>query len=369
MIAKTVCIMLVLPLMMGIAVTRYNPQITRGNNESKSLKKQQDSSELFKISRDTIRVTIEGKLSRALLIHDKYYAFYEVRNPMSSLSFKTFYIIGKNGKIEKEIKVPQGIYNDTYYNLYYWHGRLIVNTEFYKNTYYLDADKGEFVKSREVIKVPLFEDEDYLISSECHGEFGSTIYFKNKSAGITDSAFSGCPSVVNKLGDKYFVSTSDMLDHDIIEIKNSMKVDVATKNTVPVLTTRTIFRNEGFDTRFYIPTSFVTKGILYHIYNSYHSEFGLDEKKARVVITKDSVKIGIINEGKFKPVYTLKDKFDIELQQQLSPDYQICTFHTEQRIQIGFKKDMPPYKEAKYGFIEIMGNEIKIHYFISKKAA
>ena len=136
---------------------------------------------------------------------------------------------------------------------------------------------------------------------------------------------------------------------------------------MPALVTRAIFSNNSLDSHFYIPTSFVTNGVLYHIYNSYHNEFGFEQKE-RVVITKDSVKIGIINNGLFKPVYTLKDKFDIDLQQQLSPGYQICTFHTEERIQIGFKKDRPPYREAKYGLIEIMGNQIKIHYFISKKA-
>lgn len=355
MIIKTASLMLMLSIILGMAVTNRSPQA--------------GSPEIFKISRDTIHVNIDGTLSKALLIHDKYYAFYEVRDPMSSLSIKKFYIIEKSGKIEKEITVPEGIYHDTYYTLYFRHGLIIVNTESYKSTYYLDEDKGEFVKSREFIKVPLFENENCQITSECHGEFGSTIYFKNKLTSITDSVNWGCPFVVNKLGDKYFVNTSDMMVHDIIEIKDPIKVEAGTKNTGSALATRAIFSNEGFDTHFYIPTSFVTKGILYHIYNSYNEfPFKLDEKKERVVITKDSVKIGTINNGEFKPVFKFKDKFDIGLQQQLSPDYQICTFHTENRIQIGFKKDIPPYREAKYGLIEIMGNEIKIHYFISKKA-
>jgi hypothetical protein len=372
MITKTVCFILILFLTLGSKIRLNNPQIAKRKNCYHSLNPKTDSPEIFKVSRDTIQENIEGKLSKALLIHDKYYAFYEVRDPMSTQAIKKFYIIEKSGKNKKEIKVPQGILEDTYPKLNYWHGRIIVNTEFHKCTYYLDEDKGEFVKNPEIIKVPLFEDETCAVTSDCHGEFGSTIYFKNKSTGTTDSAFSGCPFVVNKLGDKYFVNTDGMPDGDIIEIHDPIKVEATTKN-IPLnmasrLTTRTVFTNDNFNSHFYIPTSFVTKGILYHIYNFRHIEFRLDEKKERVIITKDSVKIGIINNGVFKPVYTFKDKFDIELQQHLSSDYQICTFHTENRIQIGFKKDIPPYREAKYGFIEIKGNEIKIHYFISKKA-
>jgi hypothetical protein len=341
--------MLLLPLMLGILTRCHNP-----------LNSKTAAQEIFKVSRDTIHVSIDGRLDKALLINDKYYAFYEVRDPMSTLPIKKFYIITKSGKIEKDIKVPEGIHNDYYSKLYYWHGRIMVNTESYTdniNSYYLDEDKGEFVKTREFIKVRLFDDENYQVTSECKGEWGSTIYFNNKAAHTAYSTNSGCPVLVNKLGSKYFVNTTDMLNNDIMEIDDPIKME-----------TKTVFSNNNLDSHFHIATSFVTKGILYHIYNSYQNAFRIDEKKERVVVTKDSANIGIITNGEFKPVYKLIDKFDIEFQQQVSPEYQICTFHTEERMEIGFKKDIPPYREAKYGFIEIMGNEIKIHYFISKKA-
>jgi len=358
MITKTNCIILVLPLMLVIVAgaTRNNHPINKRNTITYSLNPNVRSSEMFRISRDTIHVSIEGSLYSALLIHDKYYAFYHVRDPMSTQPIRKFYIIEKNGKIEKEIKVPLGILKDTYPKLYYWHDHVMVNTEFYKSTYFFDPGKSEFVKNPEIINIPLFEDENCRITSVCHGEWGSQIYFNNKLTGTMQTANSGCPVVINKLGDNYFANTSGIPYDDIIEINDPLKSGTAT--------TRTIFSCD-FTSNFYIPTSFVSKGVLYHIYNSRNKEFGLNEKKERVIITKDSVKIGIIINGVFKPIFTLKDKFHIELQQQLSPDYQICTFHTEDRLQIGFKKDVPPYKEGKYGLIEISGNEIKIHYFVS----
>jgi len=330
------------------------------------------SSEIFKVSRDTIKVDIEGRLSRALLIHDKYYAFYEVRDPLSNLPDKKFYIIEKDGKIEREIKVPEGINREFYYRLYYWRGRIIVNTDFRKGTYYLDQDKSEFIKQPEIVTVPLFEDENYQVTSQCNGEFGSTIYFRDKLTRRIYAATSGCPYIVNKLANKYFVNTS--YDGGILEIENpqtapreTQHISLApTSEFTTEITTKTIFNYNYLDSHFYIPTSFLADGVLYHIFTSRHFEFSLDNKE-KLTITNDSVKIGTISNGKFKPVYKLKDKFNMQLEQQLSPGYQICTFHTEEYTGVPFKKDIPPYKEAKYGLIEIMGNEIKIHYFVSKK--
>lgn len=333
-----------------------------------------ESANLFKVSRDTVYVSIEGTLSSALIIRNKYYAFYEVRDPLSTGSIKHFYIIARNGKVEKEIKVPKEIQDEYYYSLSYWHGQFLVNTEFTKGTFYLDLSKEEFVKNRELIKVPMFEDENYQLTSECHGEFGSTIFFKNRSTGRTYSTYSDCHFVVNRLGDKYFVSTSgaQMPVTNILEIEDPEKIASAAKsNSVEPLSglaSQNIFSTNSLESHFGIPTSFVSNSVLYHVYNSYHDDFSFDDKE-RIIITKDTVKIGTITEGKFKPLYVLKDHIDISLQQQLSPDYQTCTFHTEERHMIGFKKDIPPYKEGKYGFIEIKGNEIKIHYFFSRKTS
>lgn len=210
MITKNACFILALSVISGIAVKCYNPKMAGAA-----------SPQIFKVSRDTIHVAIVGKLHNALLIHNKYYAFYEVRDPMSTLPIKKFYIMEKNGSIEKEIKVPEGIHNDYYSKLYCWHDRIMVNTESYKdniNTYYLDEDKGEFVKSPEFIKITLFEDENYQVTSTCKGEWGSTTYFKNKLTKSTSSVNSGCPFLVNKLGNKYFVNTSDMLYDDILKL-------------------------------------------------------------------------------------------------------------------------------------------------------
>jgi hypothetical protein len=68
-----------------------------------------------------------------------------------------------------------------------------------------------------------YEDEKYLVRRTCSGEWGGSIWFKNKETGIEYSCAATCPVVVNKIDGKYIVTNS--LAHligstDIIEIEN-----------------------------------------------------------------------------------------------------------------------------------------------------
>ncbi len=80
-------------------------------------------------------------------------------------------------------------------------------------------DKSNF----KVNRANIFEDNLYVVSKSCSGEWGGTIRFKNKSTGIEYSAASTCPVVVNKIYDKYYITNT--LAHmrgssEILEILN-----------------------------------------------------------------------------------------------------------------------------------------------------
>lgn len=69
----------------------------------------------------------------------------------------------------------------------------------------------------------IYDDEKYIVSKTCSGEWGGTIKFKNKKSGIEYSAASTCPVVVNKLDGKYYITNT--LAHlsgfsEILEISN-----------------------------------------------------------------------------------------------------------------------------------------------------
>lgn len=68
-----------------------------------------------------------------------------------------------------------------------------------------------------------FEDENYLVRKTCSGEWGGTIWFKNKITGIEYSCEATCPVIVNKVNGKYIVTST--LAHmigfsQVIEITN-----------------------------------------------------------------------------------------------------------------------------------------------------
>jgi hypothetical protein len=74
----------------------------------------------------------------------------------------------------------------------------------------LIKDSTQFKTERDFIKrdTAFFEDETYLVRKTCSGEWGGTIWFKNKISGIEYSCEATCPVIVNKLNGKYYVTST-----------------------------------------------------------------------------------------------------------------------------------------------------------------
>jgi hypothetical protein len=74
--------------------------------------------------------------------------------------------------------------------------------------YYLNSDnKWVAYKNSTPIKnqPKLFEDETYLAFCDCHGEWGGTVYFYNKTSQKVFFTEATCANTIFKEGDKYFV--------------------------------------------------------------------------------------------------------------------------------------------------------------------
>jgi hypothetical protein len=78
----------------------------------------------------------------------------------------------------------------------------------------------------------IFEDDLFIISKTCNGEWGGTIKFKDKKTGIEYSAVSTCPVVVNKLDGKYYVTNTLAHLRGFSEI-----LEIADPKTLPVFHT------------------------------------------------------------------------------------------------------------------------------------
>jgi len=140
------------------------------------------------------------------------------------------------------------------------------------------------------INSAFFEDDSYLVRSTCSGEWGGTIWFKNKKTGIEYSCSATCPVVVNKINGKYIVTCT--LAHlsgstEILEIENpdSMSIfrlpeprqkkgkkllryvgDDESKSTIGA---KKILDCVGVQTL----ASFPIDGKLYHVITNFHETF------------------------------------------------------------------------------------------------
>lgn len=72
------------------------------------------------------------------------------------------------------------------------------------NTYFSEDIKNQF-KSRSPY---FFEDENYIVTTSCSGEYGGSIIFKNKKTQLEYACRAACPVTVNKIDGKYIVSAS-----------------------------------------------------------------------------------------------------------------------------------------------------------------
>ncbi len=148
----------------------------------------------------------------------------------------------------------------------------------------------------------LFQDEKYEVWNSCSGEWGGTIYFKNKNNGEIRYAQSTCAVSVNKIGDKYYISNVSTHLYErssILEIINPEKMELTLKlppfhpeiitreyETQSNLGIKTIADSTGVS----ILTSFVYKDNLYSIIKNYKN---------------DLITISKVENNKFKTIQTL----------------------------------------------------------------
>jgi len=115
-----------------------------------------------------------------------------------------------------------------------------------------------------------YEDENYTVTTECHGEFGGEVYFKNKKNNTVTVASATCPVIINKLNSKYYLTAS--LPH-LSGFYNIYEIDDPTELVTKA--NDSVFHNTGdsrsgmkllsADADKTIVLSFVYKLKLYHI--------------------------------------------------------------------------------------------------------
>ncbi len=266
--------------------------------------------EEFKIKIDTLKIHKNGDLTKVVLFRNNFYCMFETQRLNTSQQFIKMIVVNQKGKFIEDVFVPKEIQNMPHYNLIVDNDSLYVKeSQFEEENFVL----GEYVSDLTLTKkrdFKIFNDADFIIYSDCNGEFGSTIFFsKIKTKKVYESS-SDCPIVVNKIKNDYFITNNS----SILKISEPTKLE----KTKLDLTKREGSRyNKGVerileidDYDLNITTSFVSDNKLYQIYSNRKNSF-----------------IGVIENKKLKPIYKFDFQFFANFNQKLENGKQILNFY------------------------------------------
>ena len=98
-----------------------------------------------------------------------------------------------------------------------------------KETIINDSTSIKKISDFKKIDSCFFQDNLYTVRKTCSGEWGGSVWFKNKNSGIEYSCNATCPVVINKFNGNYIVTCT--LAHlsgfsEIIEITNPDSMDI-----------------------------------------------------------------------------------------------------------------------------------------------
>lgn len=163
------------------------------------------------------------------------------------------------------------------------------------------------VESIKKSKTTFYEDEQFVVSKTCSGEWGGTIKFKSKKNGVEYSCSATCAISVYRLGDKYYVTSS--LGHisgscEVVEISNPELMEVY--KTTPARTikgkkVKYVGDDESNSTQ-------GTKKLIGEYGKVILGSFLFNEQLFHVVKDGKETYIATIDNGKFKPIKTVTNE-------------------------------------------------------------
>ncbi|GEP52754.1 hypothetical protein FNO01nite_34260 [Flavobacterium noncentrifugens] len=295
------------------------------NISSENLKKE------FHVKIDTFKISPKGDLREVALFRNNFYTIFESQRKNTSQSFIKMMAFNQKGKFIEDVFVPSEIQDMPHYQINIENDSLYVKeSQFEENNFVL----GEYVADLLKVKKKnfrIYQDSIYNIYKDCNGEFGGTIYFETRKSSKVYETYSSCPTVVNKIGETYFITNAEDFGN-ILEISNPSeldpsKLDFERRQGSKFSNGYKILLETNYETRIF--TSFVSNNKLLTIY-----------------CDKKSTYIGEIVNGKLKPLYDFGFRFYANFQQQIQ-NKQILSCYL--------------IKSKSYAIMIIKENEIKFH--------
>jgi hypothetical protein len=290
----------------------------------------------FTIKKDTFNFSINGDLRKVTYFNDNYYCMFQTKRENTSGNFKKMVILNNKGEFIEDVFVPGGIQSMYYYDIRIENDSLFLQrAQHDEENFVLGKYVADF-QPTETRAFRTYEDEQFNVYSTCRGEWGGTIFFQDKRTNVLYEGSSTCPIVINKIGTEYFVT--NYMGH-MIGFASVNKITDPRKLEKSGWDFKRRFGSENqkgiekvLDTMdFYIPTSFVVKDKLLHIYNDDNGTY-----------------LAEIENEEMKPIYTFDFKFSPQFNQQLANGNQILTFDVR--------------KTGKDGILIIDGNNLNFKF-------
>jgi len=282
------------------------------NEKVNSLKSESLSND-FQITVDTLNISIDGDLRKIVLFKGNYYGIFETARKNTSQSFKKMIVFSPQGDFIEDAFVPEEIQDMFHYDLRVENDSLLIKeSQFEKHNFVLGTYVADFIKTK-TRELKFYEDEFFDVYASFNGEWGGTIYFKNKKTNEIYEAASTCPFVINKIDNEYYVTNylKHLAGHtSVLKIADPTKLEKSDFNLNRHKGSQYI---KGVETildtiNFYIPTSFVADEQLFHLYSDDNGSY-----------------IGKIENGKIRPVYIFDFIFHAHFCQHLDNGKQLLT--------------------------------------------
>lgn len=284
------------------------------NEKNTNLKSDSLSSD-FQITFDTLKISIDGYLRKVVLFKGNYYGMFETNRKNTSQSFKKMIVFSPKGDFVEDAYIPEEIQDMPYYDLVVEDDSLYIKeSQFEKYNFVLGAYVADFKKTK-TKELKFYEDEFYDVYATCNGEWGGTIYFKDKKTYENYETASTCPIVINKINNEYFVT--NYMGHmmgfaSVLKISDPTKLE---KSDFDFDRHEGSQFNKGVETLldtmdFYIPTSFVAGNQLFHLYSDENGTY-----------------IGKIENRKINTIYKFDFVFYAHFNQYLENGKQLLTCH------------------------------------------
>lgn len=311
----------------------------------------------FSIYEDTLFVDIKGEMTHALKFQNKYYVLFEQKILEFGGYGKRWLSIFSDGELEKTVNCPASL-QTTYLDFFVKNDSIILKPYMNNKVFYLDTKDYTWRNIKQVDDL-IFEDEKYNVYSLDFGEWGGKTWFRDKKTNIEYVVAATTP-LINKIDSTYYLSSTSMV-LKITNPTNLYKCKEEFKYEDIVKSRRIYAEHEGtigYDAIYYdivtfnpteieiykpkpkIITSFVVNNELFHLFTTDTINFvGKIENNSAKPITE------IVNGFQFfnqSYSYRFKNKFGNEL--------------------LKFKTT----NEHLFGLVEIIENNIHIHYFYNK---